>query len=175
MRKLLLAGAAVTAVFLPMAATAAPALASPQSAQATGICNNPDTGEFSSVTVSGVTYFLGAPNTITAGSAARLKPHQNASTLWIHCNNGDNTLELTQTQNGVIFALTTRDFSAGGDVTLEQAANFRSQRWVFIGTNPFEFLNIKTGLYLRVRNSGPIMFQTVTTGFTPTDWDQTAP
>ncbi len=31
---------------------------------------------------------------------------------------------------------------------------------------------MKTGLYLRVRNGGPLMYQTVTTGNTPTSWNQ---
>jgi len=29
---------------------------------------------------------------------------------------------------------------------------------------------VKTGLFLRVRNNGPAMGQTVTTGSTPTNW-----
>ena len=32
------------------------------------------------------------------------------------------------------------------------------------------FQNVKTGLFLRVRNSGPIMHQPVTTGSTFTVW-----
>jgi hypothetical protein len=32
------------------------------------------------------------------------------------------------------------------------------------------FQNVKTGLFLRVRNSGPIVNQTVTTGSTFTIW-----
>jgi hypothetical protein len=34
----------------------------------------------------------------------------------------------------------------------------------------FTFANVKTGLYLRVRNSGPSMGQTVTTGSSFTVW-----
>ena len=31
-------------------------------------------------------YFLGTPNNSVAGSAAILKPMENGTTLWVHCN-----------------------------------------------------------------------------------------
>ena len=50
---------------------------------------------------------------------------------------------------------------------------FASQQWNFIagpdGTATLQ--NVKTGLFLRIRNSGPVMGQTVTTGSTLTGWD----
>lgn len=140
--------------------------------QATG-CTN-DTGEFSWVTASGQNFFLGTPNVTFPGAAARLKPMENTTTLWIHCNSNTVPNELLLINRGL--ALTSRDFSPGADVLLEPAGNggngFASQKWIFAGSNPFTFQNVKTGLFLRVRNSGPIMFQTVTTGFTSTAWNQ---
>jgi len=60
-------------------------------------------------------------------------------------------------------------------VTLEPPGNdgngFASQRWIESAGGPMiTFQNVKTGLFLRVRNSGPIMGQTVTTGSVFTVW-----
>lgn len=152
--------------------TAGIASAGATAVQATG-CTN-DTGEFSWVTVSGQNFFLGTPNVTFPGAAARLKPMENSTTLWIHCNSNTVPNELLLINRGL--ALTSRNVSPGGEVLLEPAGNggngFASQKWIFAGSNPFTFQNVKTGLFLRVRNSGPIMFQTVTTGFTPTAWNQ---
>jgi hypothetical protein len=37
---------------------------------------------------------------------------------------------------------------------------------------PVTYQNVKTGLWLQVRNGGPVMYQTVTTGAAPSDWAQ---
>jgi hypothetical protein len=136
-------------------------------------CTN-DSGEYSWVTVSGANYYLGTPNNLVSGSAAILKPMQNSSTLWVHCNSTVTPGQLLLLNGGL--ALTSRDASPGGIVTLEPAGNggngFASQEWTYAGTNPYTFRNVKTGLYLRVPNGGPIMYQTVTTGNTPTSWNQ---
>jgi hypothetical protein len=34
---------------------------------------------------------------------------------------------------------------------------------------------VKTGLFLRVRNGGPVVGRTVTTGSTPTNWNLASP
>ncbi len=141
--------------------TAGVASAGATAVQATG-CTN-DTGEFSWVTVGGQNFFLGTPNNTFPGAAALLKPKENSTTLWIHCNSNTVPNELLLINRGL--ALTSRDSSPGGN-------GFASQKWIFAGSNPFTFQNVKTGLFLRVRNSGPIMFQTVTTGFTSTAWNQ---
>jgi hypothetical protein len=62
-----------------------------------------------------------------------------------------------------------------GDVTLTPPGNssngFASQRWIADAAGPMiTFQNVKTGLYLRMRNGGPIMHQTVTTGSSFTIW-----
>ena len=136
-------------------------------------CTN-DSGEYSSVTVRGVNYYLGTPNKVTVGSAAILKPAQNGSTLWVHCNSTVTPGQLLLKNAGL--ALTSRDSSAGGTVVMEPVGNggngFASQKWDYTGSNPYTFQNEKTGLYLRVRNGGPLMYQTVTTGSTPTSWNQ---
>jgi hypothetical protein len=60
-------------------------------------------------------------------------------------------------------------------VTLTPPGNggngFASQQWTILFTVPtLTIRNVKTGLFLRVRNNGPAMGQTATTGSTPTNW-----
>ena len=168
-----------------LAATAAvppfvPGLAASAGAQPpqTGSCyahRGPAT--YDSVTVprgTGMTYYLGAPNSISASgkTAAELKPAKNSTTLWVHCVGAGGRFEFTQQRGTTIYALTTRDFQPGGDVLLQVSHTYPSQEWFPAGTNPHTFKNLKTGLYLRIRNSGPGMYQTITTGLTPTAWDQ---
>jgi hypothetical protein len=121
------------------------------------------------VTAHGVNYYAGGPNSASSGSTVRLKPSQNGTTHWGLCYfyfNG----EWLITNQGL--ALTSRSSSPGANVTLETAGNhgngFASQRWNFAGGGTYQ--NVKTGLFLRVRNNGPIMHQTVTTGKTATAW-----
>ena len=132
------------------------------------------------VTKSGVNYFLGAPNKLFAGAAVTLKPTGNRTTLWIECvlnNVSGYEVVLKMGPWPGTLALTTRNFSPGGNVLMEPPANngvgFQSQRWISSfgsTTGTLQFQNLKTGLYLRVRNSGPVMYQTVTTGHTSTSW-----
>ena len=131
-------------------------------------CTN-DGSNFFKVTKSGVNYFLGTPNNTFSGATARLKPMENSTTLWLDCISS-NTIVLKN--RGL--ALTSRS-SGGQDVTLTPPGNggngFASQQWQFVTSgSTVTFQNVKTGLFLRVRNSGPIMGQTVTTGFTATAW-----
>jgi hypothetical protein len=130
-------------------------------------------GNFFHVTNNGVTYYLGTPNTSSSGAAAILKPKQNSTTAWAECafSGSDNSVVLEN--RGL--ALTSRASSSGADVTLTPPGNggngFASQRWIGNAAGPMiTFQNVKTGLFLRVRNSGPIMYQTVTTGSTFTIW-----
>jgi hypothetical protein len=124
-----------------------------------------------SATSNGVSYYLGTPNKASSGSAAILKPAQNATTLWANfaCTNGNNLLE----NRGL--ALTSRSSTSGANVTVDTPGNggtgFASQQW-FITVTPsqWNFNNVKTVLWLRIRSSGPVMGQTVTTGSTPTNW-----
>jgi hypothetical protein len=127
---------------------------------------------FFNVTKNGVNYFLGTPNKTFAGAAAFLKPRKNSTTQWLNC--------FSSTSNTVVLknrglALTSRSSSPGQLVLMEPAGNggngFASQQWNFVaGSTTVTFKNVKTGLFLRVRNSGPIMGQTVTTGSTSTAW-----
>ena len=134
----------------------------------------PVPSEHFSSSSNGVSYYLGTPNKASSGSAAILKPRQNATTFWSlsACPNGD-LLEI----GGL--ALTSRSSSAGAKVTLEPPGNggtgFASQQWFITCVDPpacsqWDFNNVKTVLWLRIRNSGPVMGQTVTTGGTPTNW-----
>ena len=133
-----------------------------------------DSGEYSWIRVRGVNYFLVTPNNLVSGSAAILKPAENGTTQFVHCNSTVNSHELLLLNRGL--ALTSRDGSAGGIVTLEPVGNggngYASQVWKYAGSNPYTFQNVKTGLYLRVRNSGPLMYQTLTTGQSATSWSQ---
>jgi hypothetical protein len=131
-------------------------------------CTN-DGSNFFKVTKNGVNYFLGTPNNTFSGATARLKPMENGTTLWLGCFSS-NTVVLKN--RGL--ALTSRS-SGGQDVTLTPPGNggngFASQQWIFVSSgSTVTFQNVKTGLFLRVRNSGPIMGQTVTTGSTATAW-----
>ena len=130
-------------------------------------------GNFFHLTNNGVTYYLGTPNNLPSGAAAILKPSQNSTTSWTECafSSSDNSFVLEN--RGL--ALTSRASSGGGDVTLTSPGNsgngFASQRWIQDAGGPMvTFQNVKTGLFLRVRNGGPIMHQTVTTGSTFTVW-----
>jgi hypothetical protein len=130
-------------------------------------------GNFFHVTKSGVDYYLGTPNTTSSGAAAILKPKQNSTTAWTECAfNGSNNSFVLENRG---LALTSRATSSGADVTLTPPGNggngFASQRWIGNAAGPMiTFQNVKTGLFLRVRNSGPIMYQTVTTGSSFTIW-----
>jgi hypothetical protein len=123
-------------------------------------------------------HYLGVPNKIYAGQAALLKPAVNKTTTFVHmdANSGAPQTELTiKGLNGTTLALTSRATYPGATVTLESAHAYASQMWTWQAVNGgYTFRNVKTGMYLRVRNSGPIMYQTVTTGSTPTAWAQSS-
>jgi hypothetical protein len=126
------------------------------------------------VTKSGVNYYLGAPKKPASGAAAFLKPVTNSSTSWALCEPGGSSNFLFE--NGEL-ALTSRSSSPGADVTTETAGNggigYSSQQWTIAagtGSNTITFQNVKTGLYLRVHNNGPIMGQDVTTGSSAASW-----
>ena len=127
---------------------------------------------FFHVTKNHTNYYLGTPNTISSGAAAILKPQQNNTTQWAECAFQSNNSIVLENRG---LALTSRTTSSGADVTLTPPGNggngFASQRWIANAGGPMvAFQNVKTGLYLRVRNNGPIMYQTVTTGSTLTVW-----
>jgi hypothetical protein len=111
----LAAGLLAAGTVLPAAgaASAGPAAARPGSC----VRNIPF---YFNVTKSGVSYFLGTPNKLVAGAAATLKPNQDSTTLWIVCldDNGGGAV-LKQGPWPGSLALTTRDFSPGGNVVTE--------------------------------------------------------
>ena len=127
---------------------------------------------FLHVNKSGVNYFVGTPNTTFAGAVVRLKPQMNITTHWTGCLvSGDEILlfnrNLVLTSSGI----------PGSDVTVEHVLNFGNgtarQRWhatISPTGDTVVLRNVKSSQFLRVRNSGPVMGQTVTTGFTPTTW-----
>lgn len=121
-----------------------------------------------------ITYYLGTPNKLSSGVAAILKPNRNGTTVWDGCAFANGQFLIT-TLNGGGLALTSRSHSPGADVTVETAGNsgngFASQHWKLSPTaTGTTFQNVKTGLWLRIRNSGPRMYQTVTTGSRATSW-----
>ena len=116
-----------------------------------------------------VQYFLGTPNNLSSGAAAFLKPSANGTTEWLICQLPSAFLVVNR---GLV--LTSRSTSPGANVTVETPGNggtgFASQQWQLIAAvGVLVATNVKTGLSLRVRNSGPVMGQTVTTGSTPTE------
>lgn len=120
------------------------------------------------------TYYLGGPNRIFAGSPVILKTANNDTSLIGHCRAGSQVVLFNRG-----LAMTTRETTVGMNVIFATVRNhgngYASQRWIVAGTNPFRFWNVKTHLALRVRNSGPMAFQTVTTGHTATNWHETIP
>jgi hypothetical protein len=131
-------------------------------------------GNFFHVTKNNVSYYLGTPNNLSSGAAAILKPNQNSTTSWTLCLVPNSQNVLIENRG---LALTSRSASPGADVTLESPGNggngFASQQWLGdAAATQVGLQNVKTGLWLRVRNSGPIMGQTVTTGSNPLGWQE---
>jgi hypothetical protein len=129
-------------------------------------------GNFFHAIKNGVNYYLGTPNNLSSGAAAILKPHKNGTTSWTLCLVPGSQNVLIENRG---LALTSRSTSPGADVTLESPGNggngFASQQWLGDhAATQVGFQNVKTSLWLRVRNSGPIMGQTVTTGSSPLGW-----
>jgi hypothetical protein len=130
-------------------------------------------GYFFKVIKRHVSYYLGTPTNLSPGAAAILKPKLNSTTSWTECTLLPSLNVLLENRG---LALTSRDFSPGGNVTVEPPGNggngFASQQWIDNAAGPMVvFPNAKTGLFLRVRNSGPVMGQTVTTGSQQTVWE----
>jgi hypothetical protein len=158
-------------------ATAGAASAGPTPAHRTTCSGGTLTSIF--VMQGSVQYFAGVPNGVSSGSTVRLKPTANGTTTWCFTQipSGPNAGQFIITSLNGGLALTSRSFSAGADVTVTTNGGFASQRWIL--GNPtsttISLQNVKTSTptapkFLRVRNSGPIMGQTVTTGSTATDW-----
>jgi len=168
--RMLAAGLLATGTVLTAAgaASAAPATAR-QAACPAGSTEVADVPLF--VQPGSVRYFVGTPNNLTSGAAAILKPRENSTTEWVFCQfSGASDVVINR---GLY--LTSRSTSPGGNVTVETPGDggtgFSSQHWfVALGEGVLVATNVKTGLSLRVRNSGPVMRQTVTTGFTATAW-----
>jgi hypothetical protein len=128
----------------------------------------------------GVNYFLGTPVNTFPGAVVFLKPTANSTTNWQFCfvPGSTNPPEyiLLNPRNSSRFALTSTQ-DTGGLVTVQRTSapagnGFASQRWHATFSGNFVFLqNENTGLWLRVRNSGPKLGQTVTTGATPRGWN----
>lgn len=145
------------------------------SAGATALHKTPcttDGSAFITFTSRGVNYHVGTPNSTFSGATVRLKPRHNSTTLWIGCFTSNGNVVLLN--RGL--AMTSRATSPGADVTVTTrpaGGGFLAQQWIFDPTAG-TFQNARTGLFLRIRNSGPKMGQTVTTGSTPTDWTITS-
>jgi hypothetical protein len=128
--------------------------------------------------VAGSSYYLGIPSSPSSGAAAILKPSLNSTTTWDGCGLSNGAILITSQNQGL--ALTSRSTSSGANVTAETLGaggnGFASQQWFLTCTNAScstkTLQDAKTGLYLRIRNNGPSMYQTVTTGSSPTIWTQ---
>lgn len=135
-------------------------------------CTPSSANNYFQFTAKGTNYYLGTPNNASSGETVFLKPTENGTTHWFGepCSDGSWLL----TQRGL--AMTSTSFIVGGTVTAENPGNggngYASQHWFFtFNSSGLAMLrNAKTNLYLRIRNSGPVMGQSVTTGNTPTAW-----
>lgn len=123
----------------------------------------------------GTNYFLGTPLEASSGSAAVLKPRTNRTSVWRSCGTPVSGARIFfSLKDGLV--LTSRSSTPGADVTLTEAGNdgngFASQQWsrVPVAAGVFMYQNVKTGLWLRIRNNGPKFYQTATTGSTASVW-----
>jgi hypothetical protein len=176
MRRLLILGVAAATALLSVAATAAPALAGQHKPKVL-INSCTDAGTvYLSVMAKGTNFYLGTPNKITSTSVTILKPAQNGTTLWTVCAAASGSVQFIQKHGGKWYAATSRSVAVGADVPLETVTNngstgtaFASQLWI-VGSTTLTLQNQSTKLYLRVRNSGPKMYQSVTTGLSAEVW-----
>jgi hypothetical protein len=124
-------------------------------------------------------FFIGTPNHPVTGDAVFLRTKNNLNTRWLSCGTTHMGVRSFLSLNG-LFALTSRG-GIGAAVTLEPrhgGDGFRSQQWtrnVIQSGRVFQYQNRKTGLWLRVRNGGPVLGQTVTTGNSRSNWVVVAP
>lgn len=148
------------------------ASASTNAVPRTTTCTVTGANNYFQFSASGANYYIGTPVNLFSGETAFLKPKENSTTQWFGepCTDGSWLL----TQRGL--AMTSTSVSPGGTVTAQTPGNsgngFASQHWFFSFTSSGLAMlrNEKTNLYLRIRNNGPVMGQTVTTGNTPTAW-----
>jgi len=125
----------------------------------------------------GVNYFLGTPVRTGPGKVVFLKPTANSTTNWQFCfvPNTDEVILLNPRPSSRLALTSTQ--GTGGLVTVQTTSapggnGFASQRWHATFSGNFVFLqNENTDLWLRVRNSGPQLGQTVTTGTSPRAWN----
>ena len=165
------AGASTAKPITAKPGTAKPGTFKPGTVNRRASCMN-DGPFFFNVTKNSENFYLGTPNNVHSGSAAILKPKKNGSTLWTICFFSTSDTILFENQN---LALTSRSTSPGDVVTMTRAGNngdgFASQKWDFVESgSTLTFQNESTGLFLRIRNNGPKIGQSVTTGFTPEQW-----
>ena len=130
-----------------------------------------------SVTSVNTTYYVGTSNKPVSGRAAILKPTKNETTAFNVC------VSFTVSNQALIenrnLVLTSTSRAPGADVTMTSPGNsgngFASQLWNYTisASGTFTFANAKTGLLLRVRNSGPAFSQSLTTGASATAWTLT--
>jgi hypothetical protein len=129
------------------------------------------------VTSVSTTYYVGTSNKVVSGKAAILKPTKNETTAWNICVSFTVPNQVLIENRNLV--LTSRSSVPGADVTMTSPGNggngFASQLWILGSTSSgaSTLANVKTGLSLRVRNSGPSFFQSVTTGAMATGWTLT--
>jgi len=120
-------------------------------------------------------FFPGVPNKVVSGSTVRLKPTANGTTTWCFTQipSGPNAGQWTIASLNGGFAMTSRATTPGADVLVQTNSAVASQRWIINNGSTGSTItirNVKTNLFLRVRNSGPALNQTVTTGAMATEW-----
>ena len=130
-----------------------------------------------SVTSVSSTYYVGTSNKVVSGKAAILKPTKNDTTAWNICVSFTVPNQVLIENRNLV--LTSRSSIPGADVTATSPGNggngFASQLWhlSIAPSGTWTLDNVKTGLSLRVRNSGPSYSQSVTTGTSATNWTAT--
>ena len=131
-----------------------------------------------SVTSVSSTYYVGTSSKVVSGRAAILKPTKNDTTAFNICLSFTVANQVLIENRNLVLTSTSR--VPGADVTMTSPGNggngFASQLWILSAgstSGTWNLANKKTGLSLRVRNSGPSYSQSVTTGASATDWTPT--
>ena len=123
------------------------------------------------------TYYVGTSSKVVSGRAAILKPTKNNTTAFNICVSFTVPNQVLIENRNLV--LTSTSSVPGANVTMTSPGNsgngFASQLWILgsPSSGVFTFTNVKTGLLLRVRNSGPAFSQSVTTGSSATNWTLT--
>ena len=141
----------------------------------------PVSGTVYEYTPSGSTdYFVAAPNNAAPGSHPELKVFSgnvpNGTAAFTRCTQSNGQFAFLHKSGSNTLGLS-NDPGDGSRVDLDlvtSAGPNKSMYWVQSGSNPYEYKNTDTGLYLRVSNMGLGEYKPVVAGKGATMWHETS-